>query len=530
MVPQGALPTTIISSGTVTAKYTVTNNTPYSLRNIGLNYKPSGQTPIGVTQTTSGTNSPSTCDKPINLNAGASCTLVLTITGSDLDGGGAFGGPELCYESNTPSRCSVPAPGSQLNVTLERIVLTLSIAAGYDDSSHAPYLAQSNDMGSTWSSWTPPSGLPNTGEFFTTSCGSNVCIAAGGDDTVNEPMLAQTLDNGATWSMVALPGFIVNKREALGSRAAPKRIFSSACIGQECIGPGSEQTNGTIIYQTLNSGSSWQKITSGFNSNDDLFASACSTGLCVVGGNNSSLAPLIIQNPTGTANWAAADLSNITTTDGYVNGLACMTDYCVAVGTDSGAGGPMLVFTSDAGATPWSQYDLSSILSSVELQSAACASTICVSGGVGNPPPLITTTNGGSNWSAVDLSSIISGSGGLSGASCSTDICVLIGADTSTVPVLIQSIDTGGTWTAVDLATEFSISIGELHAINCQGTYCVAAGLDDSTSSKVPFLIQTVNKGANWTLVSPTGVPAHGAYNGAVAAISKLWNDVKRRF
>jgi photosystem II stability/assembly factor-like uncharacterized protein len=98
------------------------------------------------------------------------------------------------------------------------------------------------------------------------------------------------------------------------------------------------------------------------------------------------------------------------------------------------------------------------------------------------------------------------------------------------LPLLIQSTDTGATWTRVDLATQFSITAGNLNGINCNGTHCVAAGEDDSSGPAAPFLVQTVDGGATWALVSPAGAPTAGSYNGAVANLSKLWNKAKRLF
>jgi hypothetical protein len=114
MVPVGSLPVSVPPGGTATAQYTVTNNAPYALQDLGLNTLPTSQTPAGVTQNTVGVG---VCSSPFNLQPGASCILSLTITADALADGKAVGGPEVCFTVDNPSRCSVPNANARLNIT-----------------------------------------------------------------------------------------------------------------------------------------------------------------------------------------------------------------------------------------------------------------------------------------------------------------------------------------------------------------------------------------------------------------------------
>jgi hypothetical protein len=335
--------------------------------------------------------------------------LVLTIAADELQGGGAFGGPELCYDFDTPSRCSVPTAGAQLNVTVGGgIVSTLSLAAGYANqgSSNEPYIAQSVDNGTTWSSWTAPGSIPSDSFFLTASCGTSLCIAAGASNSTSGPILAQTIDNGVTWSMAALPSFIVNKLEAVNQLASPG-ILASACNGMECVAVGRDSSFTAAIFWTVNSGGSWSKNTNVYVPAHEWVGTACSSSLCIVTGSDTASGPgaipLIAQSSIGSGTWTLADLSGTGVVDANLLNGACISDYCTAVGS-------VLLSTSDAGAT-WVQYDLSSITppsSTILLFAAACTSTICVTGGEDSTatyaPPLFLSTDSGSTWSYVDIS------------------------------------------------------------------------------------------------------------------------------
>ncbi len=109
--PNGTLPQYTPPNGVAVALYTVTNNVPYTLQDLTLNYEPIGKTPLTVTQNTSLTNIPATCASPFTLAPGQSCTLALDISGL------AVGGPEVCFGGPNPSRCSFPSSADQLNVT-----------------------------------------------------------------------------------------------------------------------------------------------------------------------------------------------------------------------------------------------------------------------------------------------------------------------------------------------------------------------------------------------------------------------------
>jgi DNA-binding beta-propeller fold protein YncE len=112
-----SLPTTVLQGGTVTAYYTVTNNTQAQRNNNYVKYLPPN-----VTQVTSGGTYPDTCGATFNLvktgGAGDSCTLQLTISGP-VDGNDpdshhhlfvCFPGGVTCAGTNSPLNVTVSTP------------------------------------------------------------------------------------------------------------------------------------------------------------------------------------------------------------------------------------------------------------------------------------------------------------------------------------------------------------------------------------------------------------------------------------
>lgn len=108
----------VSSIGTVTVKYTVTNQ---SKKNHTL-----------VMQPQEGISQAQLCQLGPKGSASSACTLILTITGSALPSGSISGGPVLCQANPdgtpNPNQCYQPSQANSLNVTVLPRASLVSIA------------------------------------------------------------------------------------------------------------------------------------------------------------------------------------------------------------------------------------------------------------------------------------------------------------------------------------------------------------------------------------------------------------------
>lgn len=151
LVEDGATIEQVPVNGSVSARYTLTNNMK---REVTLALQPM----TGVTQDTSGNY----CPNPIVLAAKASCTLALTISGSafasEADGAVVINneGPVVCNRisgGTTGAWCSQPLPSHRLNITkvgAEQVALALepssiTITEGAEDGSQTDTFTITNN-------------------------------------------------------------------------------------------------------------------------------------------------------------------------------------------------------------------------------------------------------------------------------------------------------------------------------------------------------------------------------------------------
>jgi len=113
VTPNISAQSSLISGETGSAVYQVTNNTPYTLPNIGL-----ALMPTGVTVNTGSVSANSQyCSNPFSLAPGGSCLLKVTLDSSQL-GSGLSKGPIVCYTQGMPVYCSQPFSPQQINTTV----------------------------------------------------------------------------------------------------------------------------------------------------------------------------------------------------------------------------------------------------------------------------------------------------------------------------------------------------------------------------------------------------------------------------
>jgi hypothetical protein len=328
--------------------------------------------------------------------------------------------PLLAQTTNGGTSWSVPiVPGLPSSGTLVGTACTgmgssaICIAVGTDTT--APVLAQSTNGGSTWSIPTI-TGLPAGGNFNAASCtgtGSGaICIAVGADSISGAALLAQSTDGGTTWAVQSIPGL-----------PASSLFSGASCTGSAstatCVAAGRDSaTTEPLLAQSTDGGTTWAVHSiSGLPSNGILNAANCTGSggntICVAGGRDTTgvQPPLLVVSTDNGTTWATKAVTGSPAT-GFYQGVSCVgagsSAFCVAVG----AGPTGLIAESTDGANTWNVVSVSGLPVGVPFNAVSCTGTgatakcVAAGGGFGsNPPLLVQTTNGGASWSMVTIPS-----------------------------------------------------------------------------------------------------------------------------
>ncbi|MDX1901230.1 MAG: hypothetical protein SFW66_04380 [Gammaproteobacteria bacterium] len=149
VTPNISVQSSLMNGEIGSAVYQVTNNTQYTLSNIGL-----AQMPAGITPDTSSVSSNSQyCSNPFTLTAGSSCLLKVTLDTSQLSGG-VSSGPIICYSQSTPIYCSQPYTPDRLNMSVTQDPIPQDCDSNYANFNYE--LSQNFDSTSVFSAgWGP---------------------------------------------------------------------------------------------------------------------------------------------------------------------------------------------------------------------------------------------------------------------------------------------------------------------------------------------------------------------------------------
>lgn len=479
--PGTTLPTTVPAGKSVSAYYTITNNT---------NSTRSGYTLKGLPATVIANVSNGNCTFPLTLGAKASCVLQLDISGA------ASGVFYLCKASSCTS-ASEP-----LNVSVVSITPFIAVG-GYDSSTRANSLiATSIDNGAKWSYTLSgvtgpsiPAALANSvpaynfdggpAPLWAVDCVQNNCSAVGGYGTQPYPLIASSTDSGQTWSYTMT---------AHSAAQQPTDFTSGNFLGVSCSGV-----------------------------------------FCVAAGtysDSSKQYPAIVFRANLTANWTYASLpalSNFNISMGYSN-VKCTTTTCVAVGTyttNSLTTYPLISTSQNKGVTWANTVDSNSSGLPTDFYNQGVLNAVDASGanfiavGSYDDFSLVTypwvglSTNNGSTWTfPIDSNTLVddySGNGVFYSASCSGKTCVAAGSyrnnENNTYPLVMTSSDQGQTWTyTMDsskplLPADFLSSggFGQVYSAACSGDICVVGGVYQNENGAFPLLANSSNGGKTWT-------------------------------
>jgi hypothetical protein len=253
--------------------------------------------------------------------------------------------------------------------------------AGYSDSTGAPEIAESTNAGKTWTDKTPAS-LSSTYQTLTAlDCVSDsVCWVVGDDQASGvAPLAAETTDGGSTWkTFTNLPTFTPYDPNGTYQLNAISCISALDCVA----GGGLNYADGLAqVISTTNGGQTWNlsadPTLSGLQQIFSLSclpgssAAATSAATCMAAGDELAAAgPVVIRSSNGGATWSGMQSFDTT---GWMSSVSCANAlHCWAAGAGTTVG---LAGTSDGGAS-WSVLDAdTSNINGV----VSCASlTLCI--------------------------------------------------------------------------------------------------------------------------------------------------------
>lgn len=556
VTPQGALPTRIIAGQSVTANYTVINNTSKTAPGSFVKYLPPN---VQVNP------SPGSCGNVFSLQpfgtSGDRCNLQLNVTGAvngdDPDpyhhlficrtGGIVCAG--TLFPLNVRSVGLVSITLSPLNPTINAGNTQQFSAVGH----YSDGLDSDITSSVTWtSSNTAVATINNTGLAtgsasgtttiaatlggisaatqltVTSSSSAGLAVAVGESFLDFKTLIGQTVNGGNSWSRVPLTiGGYLASASCTGSGSSA----ICAAVGHDGGPP--------LIVQTLNGGQSWNQVSQPVF-NDAYLTSVSCTGIitvnCVAAGYENGLTtqPLLFQTNNSGITW-----NQVTVIGAPINGLfnaaSCSLDnslprICIAAGRDTDISpSPALLAQSIDNGNTWSKVDITG-LSLIEDSSFVGASCIgsgpsarCMAVGANDTnftALLAQSLDGGTTWNVFDILGT-PGSSYFTNISCigsgNTAHCVAVGAISGGATLLLaQSADGGGSWGFVDLSS--ITSTGFLQNVSCIETgatnFCIAVGTDSATSPHENLLIQSIN-GGTWTRVILPGIVGGGDFEGA---------------
>lgn len=229
----------------------------------------------GITQVTNAGN----CANPFVLGAKQSCTLTLTVNGSQISGA-INEGPQICQQGPdgrpNPQLCYQPSPAHLLQVSTTPVTQILYSGA----QNGAVYY--SFNQGTTWSAITPPAnGSPIESIVATTN---NLYVGAANG------FIYYTANNGMTWSTTSTPdGSSVNS------------VFSTT----NTLYAGTTQG---FVYYSINNGNTWNQtsapdgssVTAVFAAANGLYAGTANGSVFYSTNNGANWSPINGQ-PDGRA-------------------------------------------------------------------------------------------------------------------------------------------------------------------------------------------------------------------------------------
>lgn len=295
-------------------------------------------------------------------------------------------------------------------------------------------------------------------------------------------------------------------------------IYSSLTYANTFQSAGSYETgNGDSLPLIITSdGKSWSVNNDirGFNGHAYINNGLCENNLCLLGGANElvpgkSRRPLIINGTNET--WQLSSISNLPLmTDGFIEGLACTNEDCLAGGFYQDANGShaLLLSSHDLGQSWTYSPNIAHLAAtSSNIQAITCSDNICIAVGYtskkDNAAPLILrSTDAGLSWTSINVD-ITRNYLTLSKVKCADKTCVAIGNTTNSnfkeTAFLLVSHDKGNTWKNIPLS-KFEGNFSSLKDVTLTKDIWIAVGSYTRSEGAEKILILTSkDEGNSWS-------------------------------
>lgn len=512
--PVPALSSSYTQGSSNTYIYTLTNNVPNLTQPI---------TVYGISNPVSRVTVANDCGNTMPRGP-STCNIGIQIAPTVVDSGQLINQIlSVGYFGRTPLQKTI-------QFSVPATTLSAMLTAAGQGSSTNPILAQSVDGGNTWSMVSNIVGLPVNGSLSAASCTGGLstpwCVAGGNNISTSRPLLIQSVDRGQTW-----------ETQVVGQNLNNGVINATSCSGTGsqamCIGVG-QFTDPTVsladafIVQSNDGGTHWTQASLPAPPpvlDDRLRTASCSgqgaNAICIAGGAQSG-APLLLQTRNRGTNW-----NRITseTNQGQILGSSCSgsddSATCIAVGVKrpTGIDEPYIIQTTNGGSA-WNEPTISGVPARGFFNAASCVgsagNTSCTAVGstaLTGSALIAHSDDDGSTWSVVNLPT------GLTTATLTTISCAgdssngyCIAAASNQV---IQSNDSGASWSLVSIAglANTVIFVGSSCSQNGENVICTLVGRDNGATGIIPQVVQTLDTGSNWHIVTVENAPANGRFN-----------------
>jgi hypothetical protein len=523
--PGQPLPTTILPGQTLSAFYTVQNNSRVTRNNNYVKHFPANTTQV---------TGPGLCGKTFNLAPNGTCLLQLSITGP-TDGKitplmVCFTGGLTC--AGTQETLNVISGSTSSGSAVRAVV-------GGPTGNTTLRFESSVDNLTTWQSQTtslPSSSSPPNIALNCIGSGDNaLCVAAlTTDPSAGGIPISTSTNGGKTWTPAS---------ELLTSSGI--NLFGVSCTNSWfCAAAG----NNAYFAIRNNASGIWNDMGFTITTNYIFLDTACAANgsICLAVGNDGGTNPAIAlsTSPDTPSTWGLANLSGIAgVPPGPLSTGSCAADgaICIAAGAATVVIPPQpptnLIQTLNKGGI-WSVapgFTTPPVTAPFSLNGSSCtdtgSTTWCVAAGsdTGATIPggqIWQTFNQGAAWSLVAFTPVLSATSNFKAVSCtgtqSNGLCVAVGNDTATNPLIAINLNPAaaptppGDWTVVPngTITGFSSTNATLNNVSCTGTgttaICAAVGIDNVSGNSL--LIKTYDGGTTWA-VDTTSVASSTTFN-----------------
>ena len=323
-------------------------------------------------------------------------------------------------------------------------------------------------------------------------------------------------DVSASWQVLPGPGVgngLPTAQLTCPSTTTCYALRVTADAAPSSSAPGSPPDD--EIETTTNGGQSWTPVTLPVAVTGSRLA-CVAAAVCSLLGVGAGGGSVFLQTTDGGRTWTSGPGPTALTSGDFVGGLVCSaTTRCTAIAMPhlvaAGGGGIMSFVTSDGG-KGWSQASLPAGLNGVPDGFTCTPYGDCVvvgsdKGFPGGEAGAAYSRDGGTTWRA---STMPEGTGNLHAVSCSGSFCIassLVSTSSTTVRTIVTSSDGGATWsdvTATGLASDvmpFTTSFSCATNTQCwtAGTAPAPGGANAvQIGDAQGLLAQTVDGGQTW--------------------------------